>query len=190
MARMIHSAFWWIVGDCLGFRRASGISPSTNQPYKFSSSLRPHSTILPYPEQVSCLLRHGFGLWDIIAFCERPGSLDQDITQETPNDLRGLTAAHPSLRRLVLTNGTTAGSIFRKHFKEWLKSGELQAAEDAISQKVLGKACRSVPGVTPRITIVVAKSVSPAAAIFSYSEKRDFWEEHVFQPGLEDHKRL
>jgi hypothetical protein len=88
-----------------------------------------------------------------------------------------------------LANGTTAGSFFRKHFKEWLQSGELQAAEDAVSQKVLGKACRSVPGVTPRLTIVVAKSVSPAAAKFPYAEKRDFWEEHVFQPGLVEFKR-
>jgi hypothetical protein len=27
-------------------------------------------------------------------------------------------------------------------------------------------------------------TVSPAAARHSYSEKRDFWDEHVYRPGL------
>ena len=37
-----------------------------------------------------------------------------------------------------------------------------------------------------RITFVSAVSVSPAAAGYSYTQKRDFWEKFVYQPGLSD----
>jgi len=45
------NAFWWIAGDCLGFRRASGLSPSTvngtNVPvYRTSRLRRPRDSIL------------------------------------------------------------------------------------------------------------------------------------------------
>ena len=34
------------------------------------------------------------------------------------------------------------------------------------------------------ITLVSALSVSPAAARYSYTDKRDAWDEHVYGPGL------
>jgi hypothetical protein len=37
------------------------------------------------------------------------------------------------------------------------------------------------------IVCVVAKSVSPADANATYEEKRQFWEDHVYGPGLEMH---
>ena len=35
--------------------------------------------------------------------------------------------------------------------------------------------------------VIVAISPSPAHTTMSYKEKRNFWEKHVYQPGLEDH---
>jgi hypothetical protein len=206
----VYSAFWWIAGDCLGFRRDTGISPSTGSPYKFTSALRysDDSRILTYEEQTRCLVSNGFCLWDIVQSCKRPGSLDQDISEEVPNELREFCNADnnngSSIRRIVLANGGTSAKMFIKHFGDWLGSGELEAGLDEESQKAFGLAIekarkqqkasqlvedeiqddrRSRP-----ITIISAMAVSPAAARNTYEEKRDMWEEHVYIPGLADLK--
>ena len=185
---LTRSAFWWIVGDCLGFRRDTGISPSTGKIYKFTEALRPEyaQNILTYDEQVACLLRHGFGLWDIVGSCKRPGSLDKDITEAQPNKIRELAAQYPSLKRIVISNGGLAATTFVKSFPDWCQSGELQANNDEMSQKVLGKKLKG--STDAPITVVVAMSPSPAAASASYETKRDFWERHVFEPGKRDHQ--
>jgi hypothetical protein len=41
-----------------------------------------------------------------------------------------------------------------------------------------------------RIEVICGLGVSPAAAKFSYVEKRDFYKEYCYDPGLEDHKHL
>ena len=183
------SAFWWIVGDCLGFRRDTGVSPASGQPYKFTSDLRPEfqDNILSYQDQVSCLVRHGFGIWDIVGSCVRPGSLDKDIQNVTANPIQNLAACHPQLRRIVISNGEAAARIFYNSFQDWCQSGELRANDDAISQKALGKKLKGSDN--SRITVVVAMSPSPAATR-PYADKRDFWEENVFRPGLKNHEDL
>ena len=94
------NAFWWIAGDCLGFRRADGISKSNGKPYKFTADLRyGMECILSYDEQVETLLSKGFALWDVVANCERKGSLDADIKYEKPNDIRGFCKKHKTIKR-------------------------------------------------------------------------------------------
>ena len=121
-----------------GFRRDAGFSPSTGKPYVITASLRKVYTdyVLSYDEQVSCLVRHGFGLWDIVGSCNRPGSLDKDIDPKTaqPNKIHELAAANPPLKRIVITNGGKAADIFKHHFWDWCQSGELQAIDNEISQ--------------------------------------------------------
>lgn len=179
------SAFWWIAGDCLGFRRGTGISSATQKPYKLADDLREEyrDSILSYQDQVTCLLRHGFGLWDLIGSCRRKGSLDKDIMDETPNDLEKFAKENPSLKRIVLTNGTTSAKLFKKHFKDWCASGKLRVNDDKNSKSILGNTL-SEGEEAGQITVVVAKSVSPAFAGMTYNDKRDFWERHVFLPGL------
>lgn len=197
------NAFWWIAGDCLGFRRASGISPSTGKPYKFAEDLRyrDEGHIIPYEEQIEKLAMTGFAMWDVIASCQRPGSLDQDIRNETPNDIRGFCQQHSkTLRRIVFSNGGTGSALFVKHFREWLESGELRTLENHdASEKAFGKAIHKGEQKRKKndkkdrgmknercITIISALPVSPAAARYTYAEKRDFWEEFVYGPGLRD----
>jgi G:T/U-mismatch repair DNA glycosylase len=140
------------------------------------------------------MVSEGFCVWDVVQSCQRPGSLDSDIKEEVPNDIRGFCQQHESIRRIVLANGGTGSSIFVKHFRDWFKSGELVAADHEQSQKAFGRAVAkgrsaSDDGQVPSrtITLVAALSVSPAAATYSYETKRDFWEEHVYRPGLADH---
>jgi G:T/U-mismatch repair DNA glycosylase len=135
-------------------------------------------------------------MWDIIQSCEREGSLDQNIQAEVPNDIRGFCEQHTSIRRIVLANGGTGSTLFVKHFRDWFeKTGELVAADHVQSQKAFNHAIAKGNKATHliardptcrTITLISAVSVSPAAARYSYQEKRDFWEEYVYRPGLAD----
>ena len=183
------SAFWWIVGDCLGFRRASGTAKSGKQ-YKFASELR-HDNILLYPQQLELFCSKGFALWDVVKDCERKGSLDRDIKMEVANDIVGFCERHPQIQRIVLANGGTGCSMFLKHFQKWWLDGALQPGENEESKRAFGRVDKRVTHRAAKpISCISAISVSPAAANYSYQKKRDFWELHVYQPGLKLHQEL
>jgi TDG/mug DNA glycosylase family protein len=65
---------------------------------------------LPYPERLARLLAHRIGLWDVIAACERQGSLDTAIRNAKANDFAALRQRCPQLTR-VCFNGKTSGKL-------------------------------------------------------------------------------
>ncbi|WP_068635764.1 DNA-deoxyinosine glycosylase [Thauera butanivorans] len=73
---------------------------------------------LPYAERLARLNMAGVALWDVIAACERSGSLDSAITPGSiePNDFAGLFRSCPRIRH-VFFNGTTAETAFRRHVR-------------------------------------------------------------------------
>jgi len=88
-----RNAFWPIMGEIFGFDAAA-----------------------PYPQRVVALRTHRVAVWDVLAACERPGSLDADIDLRSiaVNDFAGFLARHPQLRRLCF-NGAAAQTMFRRH---------------------------------------------------------------------------
>lgn len=64
-----------------------------------------------YDERIHQLRAVGVALWDVIASCEREGSLDSAIRDAVANDFAGFFAAHPSLRAIVF-NGAAAETTF------------------------------------------------------------------------------
>ena len=154
------------------------------------SELR-HDNIIPYPQQEELFCSKGFALWDVVGSCERKGSLDQDIKKEVANDIRGFCQHHGHIQRIVLANGGTASTMFLKHFRQWWLEGALQPGENEESQKAFGKIYKRVTQHAERpISCISAISVSPAAAVYNYQTKRDFWDQHVYGPGLELHQEL
>ena len=61
-----------------------------------------------YPERLACLQAHRIGLWDVIADCQRVGSLDTSIRQSQPNQFSMLRQHCPQLMRICF-NGKTSG---------------------------------------------------------------------------------
>ncbi|MEM1080009.1 MAG: DNA-deoxyinosine glycosylase [Pseudomonadota bacterium] len=70
---------------------------------------------LPYAERVRQLQAQGVALWDVIACCERSGSLDAHIRSDSVqvNDIPGLLDQCPSIE-LIACNGRTAERWFRR----------------------------------------------------------------------------
>ena len=54
-------------------------------------------------------------LWDVIAYCEREGSLDSAITNVVVNDIEALLKKYPSITS-VICNGKKSYDLYQKHF--------------------------------------------------------------------------
>ena len=83
-----QNAFWRIMADVFKAERPKTIEDKKN-----------------------LLLSNRVALWDVIASCEREGSLDSAIKSETVNDFAPFFVAHPNIRA-VLINGGTAYKLF------------------------------------------------------------------------------
>lgn len=110
---------------------------------------------LSYEERCTLINDAGFGLWDVLARCERPGSLDASISRqsEEPNDIEALIIQHPELRTIVC-NGRTAHALLKRHILPKLSYPRLDSH-------------------LPRI--VCLPSTSPAMAKLSLDEKFIQW---------------
>ena len=88
-----HNAFWKIMGQLFDFDAAG----------------------MPYAERLAALQAHGIALWDVLASCERAGSLDSAIVDDSivANDFAAFFAVHPAIVR-VCFNGAKAESVFRR----------------------------------------------------------------------------
>ena len=72
---------------------------------------------LNYDFKLKTLLNNNIALWDTIKTCKRDGSLDSDIQNETPNDIRKLLKTYPNIKTICL-NGNKSYSAFKKYFPE------------------------------------------------------------------------
>jgi hypoxanthine-DNA glycosylase len=65
---------------------------------------------MPYDERLPRLLAHRFGLWDVLAACEREGSLDSAIRKPAANDFDRLRHLCPALETVGF-NGQASGKF-------------------------------------------------------------------------------
>lgn len=109
---------------------------------------------LDYPLRLRALTSTGIALWDVLARCERPGSLDTAIVRssERPNPIEALLSAHTTIR-LVACNGGTAHALFRRHIVPVI-----------------------APDVAGRIEVLRLPSTSPANASMSPALREHAWQ--------------
>jgi hypoxanthine-DNA glycosylase len=74
-------------------------------------------TSLSYDDKCKFLKKNNIALWDVIATCEREGSLDSAIRNEEMNDLDLLIKNYPTIQWIGL-NGTKAYNSFQKYLKK------------------------------------------------------------------------
>jgi hypoxanthine-DNA glycosylase len=130
-----RNLFWSLIGRICGFDAA-----------------------LPYPQRLLQLQRHRLALWDVLASCERHGSLDAAIEHRTavPNDILGLLQHCRGIDR-ICCNGGTAYAALRRCFVTQLSHG------DAGAECLAGVPLLRLP------------STSPANASWSAERKLAAW---------------
>ena len=71
---------------------------------------------MTYTQRCQLAIGAGFALWDVLASCQRRGSLDSNIVRhsEAPNDIAGLLNQHCEIETIVC-NGRTADKLFVRH---------------------------------------------------------------------------
>ena len=123
-----HNQFWRIAGEIIGF------APDA-----------------PYAHRKAALKRCRIALWDVVASCVRPGSLDSAIRDDSilANDFAAFLPAHPAIAR-VCFNGRKAESAWRRHVAPTLP-------------------------VIRKLDYRLLPSTSPAHAGMSYRDKLRIW---------------
>ena len=119
-----RNVFWPLLADLLGF------APD-----------------LEYEKRLQKLLDAGIALWDTVARCTRPGSLDSNITMVTPNDFTLFLSKYSRINTIFF-NGKSAYNFFIKYNPELVTDG-------------------------PRLFAL--PSTSPACAMLNYATKRQHW---------------
>jgi hypoxanthine-DNA glycosylase len=119
-----------------------------NDFWKIMGELIGASPDLSYPQRLETLKANGIALWDVLAHCEREGSLDSAITLEGVNDFAAFLASHSAIARIYF-NGRKAADSFRRFVPpDVLRAG---------------------------MTLETLPSTSPANASFSFARKLEAW---------------
>ncbi len=108
---------------------------------------------LDYAERIRRLHQRGVGIWDVLASCERSGSLDSAIVRasEVPNDIAGLLASQPLIAAIAL-NGGHAQRSFRRIVFPMIDDSRRTS-----------------------LTLLDLPSTSPANASMTRQDKREQW---------------
>lgn len=116
---------------------------------------------LAYKDRKALLTQRRIAVWDVLAACFRPGSLDSAIDEQSvlPNDFTGFFASHKHLRQ-VFFNGGKAEQMYNKH--------------------VLPR----VHERWPNLQYTRLPSTSPAMAALTVEQKVERW--RVLLPALEE----
>jgi len=104
-----------------------------------------------YVQRCQQLRKSGIAVWDVLAACERPGSLDSAIVRgsEQTNDIAALLKRHPELTTIVF-NGKTAEKLYHQHIDKKLQPGT-------------------------HVTLLPKPSTSPALASLTLEKKFALW---------------
>ena len=86
-----------------------------NQFWRIAGELAGCAHDAPYARRAAALKRSRIALWDVVASCIRPGSLDSAIREDSVrvNDFAAFLDANPAIRR-VCFNGRKAESAWRR----------------------------------------------------------------------------
>ena len=108
---------------------------------------------LDYAERIRRLQAHGIGIWDVLARCERRGSLDSAIVRgsEVANDIPALLNDYPLIAAIAL-NGGHAQRAFRRLVLPHINATRREA-----------------------LTLIDLPSTSPANASMTRQYKRERW---------------
>lgn len=97
-----------------------------NQFWPLMQQLFAVDAALPYAQRLVALQQAGVALWDVIGVCQRQGSLDSAIKQESVafNPLQDFCQSLPQLQQIWLNGGKAASSFLQyQRQQQWQAQG-------------------------------------------------------------------
>ncbi len=85
-----------------------------NQFWKIMSFVTGDNFNLQYEEKKQLLLKNKIAIWDVLMHCVREGSLDENISDEVPNDFKLFFSKYPNIEAIFF-NGGKAEGLFQSH---------------------------------------------------------------------------
>lgn len=85
-----------------------------NNFWKFMFQILKEDFSQDYETRKNLLIKNNIALWDVLQFCDRVGSLDSAIKNETANDFEQFLETHSQITT-ILFNGQKAASFFKKY---------------------------------------------------------------------------
>lgn len=79
-----------------------------NQFWKILYAMTNEDFSTDYNERKMLLVKYKIAVWDVLAFCERAGSLDSAIKNETPNDFDAFYKIHPQIKYVFFSSKNAA----------------------------------------------------------------------------------
>ncbi|MGB4859405.1 MAG: DNA-deoxyinosine glycosylase [Dokdonella sp.] len=106
---------------------------------------------LPYADRINRLHARRVGVWDVLAECNRPGSLDGSIHPDTEvaNDIDGLLRLHADIS-VVALNGGKAQQSYSRHVEPHL--------DDATRQRLRVLSMPSTSAANARIPLAIKRA--------------------------------
>ncbi|WP_245592047.1 DNA-deoxyinosine glycosylase [Clostridiisalibacter paucivorans] len=95
-------------------RRGQYYAFKRNQFWKIVYKLFDREPDEQYENKVKFLIEHKIALWDVLKYCEREGSLDSNIKNESPNEIIEFLNKYTNIKHIFF-NGTKARDMFKKH---------------------------------------------------------------------------
>jgi double-stranded uracil-DNA glycosylase len=89
-----------------------------NSFWKIMGSLFGFDSLAPYEERQRILLENRIALWDVIKSCERKGSLDSSINNDTivENDFAYFFTRYPDIRNVFFNGAKAENEYFKRVF--------------------------------------------------------------------------
>ncbi|MBB6482579.1 DNA-deoxyinosine glycosylase [Spirochaeta isovalerica] len=116
-----------------------------NQFWKILFDLFEEDYVESYSERINFLTDHRVAVWDVFKYCERKGSLDQNIRNEILNDFPSFLSLYEGIVK-IYCNGRKSYESFRRNYPE-------------LAEKYL---CEALPSTSP-------------AYVMKYGEKLEKW---------------
>ena len=88
-----------------------------NQFWKLLASVYGEDTPKTIDEKRAFLKRHSIALWDVVKSCDRKNSLDSNLKNIVPNDIKDLLKEYPNIKKIYFTS-KTAQKVYEKFFKD------------------------------------------------------------------------
>lgn len=90
-----------------------------NQFWKLMFQIFGESFSVDYQEKINLLKRNKIALWDTIESCEREGSLDTKIKNETGNSIAELLSQYPNIQMIICNGQKAHKNVVKQLGKEY-----------------------------------------------------------------------